>query len=159
MENTKKRRKSKDNPYTLKINQENYIVSFKDGRNIYHEVIVRQEVYDAFDKFELKDISQMHEYERHIEHSEIYEETLYKRSIDKPIGVEENIIQLDELYKLKIAIDMLAETQKRRIKKYFFDNKTLQQIADEEGCNKVSIKNSIDVGIKNLKENLKKLKI
>ena len=88
-----KRRKSKDNPYTLDFDEleEIYIVSFKDNKNVIHKVTVSDKVFSVFDKFELEDISQMHEYERHIEHSELYEETLNKRILDKPISLEEEV--------------------------------------------------------------------
>ena len=88
-----KRRKSKDNPYTLDFNEleEIYIVSFKDNKNVIHKVTVSDKVFNVFDRFELEDISQMHEYERHIEHSEVYEETLNKRILNKPISLEEEV--------------------------------------------------------------------
>lgn len=116
------RRKSKDNPYSLNYNEENhtYKVSFKDGINIFHEIEVSEKIYKAFDKFELDDISQMHKYERHIEHSEIYENTLNSRAVDKPVGLEqevENEIMDDEL---KDAINLLSEVQKKKIKNVLF---------------------------------------
>ena len=72
-----KRRKSKDNPYVLKYDEkkQSYIVLFKDSSNNFCEVEVSELVFEAFDEFELEDISQMHESERHIEHSELYENT------------------------------------------------------------------------------------
>ena len=52
-----KRRKHKDNPYTLSYNKitGSYIVEFKDNKNIIHNVEISDEVYQAFDKFELED--------------------------------------------------------------------------------------------------------
>ena len=76
------------------------------------------------DKFELEDISQMHKFERHIEHSELYEGTLNERAVDKPISLEdivENTIVNEEIRK---AIDSLSEIQKRRIKLYYFEGLT-----------------------------------
>ena len=73
-----KRLKSKDNPYTIGYDEINniYTIEFKDNKNEIHNIEISKEVYDAFDKFELEDISQMHKYSRHIEHSEIYENNI-----------------------------------------------------------------------------------
>ena len=157
MANMPKRRKSKDNPYSLNYNEENntYKVSFKDGINIFHEIEVSEKIYEAFDKFELEDISQMHKYERHIEHSEIYENTLNNRAVDKPVSLEqevENKIMVDEL---KNAINLLSEVQKRRLKMYYFEDMTLKQIADIEGCSPKNIFKSIEQAKENIKKNLK----
>ena len=157
MANMPKRRKSKDNPYSLNYNEENhtYKVSFKDGINIFHEIEVSEKIYEAFDKFELEDISQMHKYERHIEHSEIYENTLNSRAVDKPVSLEqevENKIMVDEL---KDAINLLSEVQKRRLKMYYFEDMTLKQIADIEGCSPKNVFKSIEQAKENIKKNLK----
>ena len=157
MANMPKRRKSKDNPYSLNYNEENhtYKVSFKDGINIFHEIEVSEKIYEAFDKFELEDISQMHKYERHIEHSEIYENTLNSRAVDKPVSLEqevENKMMVDEL---KDAINLLSEVQKRRLKMYYFEDMTLKQIADIEGCSPKNVFKSIEQAKENIKKNLK----
>lgn len=157
MANMPKRRKSKDNPYSLNYNEENhtYKVSFKDGINIFHEIEVSEKIYEAFDKFELEDISQMHKYERHIEHSEIYENTLNSKAVDKPTSLEqevENKIMVDEL---KDAINLLSEVQKRRLKMYYFEDMTLKQIADIEGCSPKNVFKSIEQAKENIKKNLK----
>ena len=157
MSNMPKRRKSKDNPYSLNYNEENntYKVSFKDGINIFHEIEVSEKIYEAFDKFELDDISQMHKYERHIEHSEIYENTLNNRAVDKPVSLEqevENKIMVDEL---KNAINLLKKKKKRRLKMYYFEDMTLKQIADIEGCSPKNVFKSIEQAKENIKKNLK----
>ena len=43
-----------------------YIVEFKDIKNIIHRVEVSEKVYEAFDKFELEDISQINKIRKHI---------------------------------------------------------------------------------------------
>ena len=152
-----KRRKDKDNPYTLNYdeNKDSYIVSFKDNKNNIHKVEVSDKVFSAFDKFELEDISQMHEYERHIEHNEVFEYTLNSRAVDKPVGIEEQVEKKFVAEELRLAINKLPEVQKRRLKKYFFENMTMVEIAKQEECSKVAVKHSIDDGIENLKKNLK----
>ena len=55
-----------------------YTVEFKDSRKITHIVEITEKVYEAFDLFELEDISQENKFRRHIEHSEIYEGFYFK---------------------------------------------------------------------------------
>ena len=86
-----KRRKYRDNPYTLEFKENKYYIRFKDITNNIQIVEVSEEVYKIFDKSELEDISQMHEYERHIEHSELTDITLNRRAKNKSITIEEEI--------------------------------------------------------------------
>lgn len=152
-----KRRKSKDNPYTLDFNEieEIYIVSFKDNKNVIHKVTVSDKVFDVFDKFELEDISQMHEYERHIEHSEVYEETLNRRILDKPISLEEEVEKNLLNEKLRQVISTLPELQKQRLIKYYFENKTFEEIAKEESCTKRAVKFSVDIALEKISKKIK----
>lgn len=155
-----KRRKHKDNPYTLEFVEEknSYRVSFKDVKGKFQRVEVNKEIYQAFDRFELDDLSELNEFDNHIEHSEVYENNLNERAMDKPIGVDE-IVEIKIMNEeLKNAVDSLADIQKRRIKMYFFEDMTLKEIAEKENCAIMSVKDSIDVGIRKLKEKLKKFK-
>lgn len=153
-----KRNKSKDNPYTLGFNEkkQTYTVEFVDSRKTIHNVEISEKIYQAFNEFELDDISQIHKYQRHIEHSEIYEESLNKRAVNKPMSVEEQVEVLILNEQLKNAISSLPEVQKRRIKKYFFDEMTLEQIARQEHCTKRAVKFSIDIALEKILQNLKK---
>ena len=103
-----KRRKYKDNPYTLKYVEEKniYIVSFKDVKGHLQEVEVSKEIYKVFDLFELQDIRELNEYDRHIEHSEIYENNLEVRAKDKPLSLEDEVIRKSTLDELKKAIEL-----------------------------------------------------
>lgn len=152
-----KRRKHKDNPYTLKyVNNNEYSISFKDGTGKLRMVIVNEEIYNSMNGFELDDKSELNEYSRHIEHSEIYEETLYNRVMDKPMELEDYIIKKATFEDLKSAIEKLSEIKKRRIKKYYFDDKNIYQIADEENTTHQAISKSLNESLKKLKEILKK---
>ena len=153
--NNSKRNKDKYNPYTIEIKEEKYYVSFKDGNNVLQEISITKEVYDAFDKFELEDISQIHKIRKHIEHNEVYEETLYQRSAIDSISVEAEVSSKIINEELRQAINSLDEIQKRRIIKYYFYDKTYQEIAREENCSKVAIKYSIDSAIKNISKKFK----
>ena len=151
-----KRRKSKDNPYEINIIDNNtYIIIFK-ANSREEKVKVNKDVYEAFNQFELEDIRQLHEYERHIEHSEQSDINLYNRAVEQNSSVEEivenNILQEN----IKKAMNTLTLIQKRRIYKYFFENKTLEIIAKEEKCSIMSVKESIDAAIRKLQKILKK---
>ena len=157
MEKHSKRNKSKDNPYTLSYNKitSSYVVEFKDNKNIIHNVEISDEVYQAFDKFELEDISQIHKYRKHLEHSEVYEESLYHRAVNQDKSVEDTIEEKIMNDILKSAIEKLTDTQKRRIKLYYFEDMTLNKIAELENCSIASVKESIDTAISKLQKNLK----
>ena len=153
MENRPKRRRYKDNPYNLEINNSKYIINFYDSKKVLQKIEVSEEVFSVFDKSELKDLSQMNEYDNHIEHAALFEEVLNKRAINKTKLTEEiaesNIIT-EELLN---AIKELQTTQKRRLILYYLYDYTLEEIAIKEHCSKVAIKYSLDIAIKNLKKN------
>ena len=157
MDERPKRRKHRDNPYVLlKVNEKGlYKVSFKDGIGATRVVDVTKEVYEAFDEFELQDIKELNEYDRHIEHSEIFENNLESRAKEKPSSLEDEIIKKSTFDELKKAIELLPEVQKRRIKKYYFEDKTEQQIAEEENATQQSVHIILERALENLKKYLK----
>lgn len=161
MVNRPKRRKDKDNPYNLDIKENNYVVSFKTVKNEYKEVKVSEEVFKAFDKFELEDISQLHKVDKHIDmrvidNTEYMDIILFNNAVNDEISIEEQIENKILQEELKKAILELSEVQKRRVIKYYFENKTLQKIAEEEGCSITSVKESLDSSINKLRKKLKK---
>ena len=153
-----KRRKYKDNPYTLNYIEEKniYIVSFKDGKGNMQKIEVSKEVYKAFDDFELQDLAELNEYDRHIEHSEIFENNLEIRAKDKPISLEDSIIRKSTYAELMKAIKQLPITQQKRIKLYYFDELSTKEIADIEKCTQHSVRVSLRRAIEELGKILKK---
>lgn len=154
-----KRRKSKNNPYLLSNIEEMeiYMVSFKDSKGKNQNIEISKELYDIFDRFELDDLSEMNEYDNHIEHSEVYDNNLNERAMYKPISVEEivenNIINEE----IKTAIDELSDVQKRRIKMYYFEGLTQQEIANKEGTSLRAVQYTLNSAINKLKKILKNL--
>ena len=134
MDRRPKRRKDKYNPYTLHKENERYYVSFIDSNNKFQKIEISQEVFESFNKFELEDVSQMNEYERHYEHSEIYENTLHRRNVSDVQSLEEYFDNAQDADNLHMAVNKLPEVQKRRLNKYYFEDKTFDKIALEEGC-------------------------
>ena len=155
MENNPKRRKSKDNPYTIYIIDNKYIVEFKDGRGVIQKVDVSKEVYESFDSFELIDKSQMTKIEKHIASYDLSEEYINKHKIDEEISMDDEIIMKANFQELREAIEQLPKIQRRRIKMHYFNEMTQQQIADFEAVDIRAIQYSLQIALKNLKKNKK----
>ena len=114
MAESPKRRKCKDNPYTLNYIEEKniYTITFKDVKGHLNKVEVSEEVYRVFDKFELQDIKELNEYDRHIEHSEIFENNLESRALNKQIPTDEIVENKINNEKLRDAIQELPKIQR-----------------------------------------------
>lgn len=143
MDRRPKRRKDKYNPYTLHKENERYYVSFIDSNNKFQKIEISQEVFESFNKFELEDVSQMNEYDRHLEHSEVYEHTLHKKKDSREWSLEEYFENVQITENLHMAISKLPEVQKRRLNKYYFEEKTFDKIALEEGCTYQCVQRSV----------------
>ena len=155
MNNRPKRRKFRDNPYELIINNNIYIIKFIDSNKHLQTIEVSPEIFKVFDDSELRDLSEMNEYDNHIEHSEICENTMYKRKVDEEETLEDQIIRKSSYEDLMKAINTLPEIQKRRIKKYYFEDKTLCEIAKEENTTHQAISKSLSNAVEKLKKYLK----
>lgn len=152
-----KRRKDKDNPYeifTIGVHTDHpkYFVSFRDGNGRKICKAIEKTLFDCLNSFELEDLSYLNKVDRHIEQSELSEQMLNSRSIDKPCSVEETALrdfQYDMLYR---AITELSDMQRKRILLYYFEDLTYEQIATIEGCSV----HSIFISIERAKEKIKK---
>ena len=153
-----KRRRDEENPYeiyTAGINTAHprYFLAFTDSSNVERCVEIDKPLFDAFDRFELEDISFMQKVDKHYEQTEQTEASLNKRAIKPQESVEEIVSQRMEVDKLHQAIARLPEKQRRRLVLYYFGEFTYEQIAEMEGCTKRAVKFSVDIALKNLKEN------
>ena len=157
MDKRPKRRKDKYNPYTLCSEKGRYYISFVDVNNNFQEISVSQKVFESFNKFELEDISQMNEYDRHLEHSEVDENTLYQKSVSSEQPLEEYFDKAQDAENLHMAISKLPEVQKRRLNKYYFEEKTFDKIALEEGCTYQCVQRSVYRAVEKIKNILKNL--
>lgn len=151
-----KRRKDKGNPYeifSVGINTAypHYYLSFADGSRVERCMEIDKALFDAFDEFELDDLSFMNEVDRHYEQSEQTEASLNRRAAQPQEPVEETVFQRVEVDKLHRAITKLPEKQRRRLVLYYFGEFTYEQIAEMEGCTISPVKRSIEKAIENLK--------
>lgn len=155
MDKRPKRRKDKYNPYTLHKENERYYVSFIDSNNKFQKIEISQEVFESFNKFELEDVSQMNEYDRHLEHSEVDENTLYQKSVSSEQPLEEYFDKAQDAENLHMAISKLPEVQKRRLNIYYFEEKTFDKIALEEGCTYQCVQRLVYRAVEKIKNILK----
>ncbi len=88
-----KRRKDKDNPYTLSKRQDKHYLSFRDGQGVLRELLINKELFELLNCFELDDLSFLNEVDRHYEHSELTEATLYDRAFVLPESVEDAVLR------------------------------------------------------------------
>ena len=80
-----KRRKYKDNPYKLENIEDKkiYRISFNDTLGKRCIVDVDFEIFKTLNQFELDDLKELNEFDRHIEHLEQTDELLYKKAFLK----------------------------------------------------------------------------
>lgn len=152
-----KRRKDKDNPYeiiTVGINTASprYYLSFTDGSQVKRCVEIDKALFDAFDCFELDDLSFMNEVDNHYERSEQTEASLHRKAAVPQKSVEETAFQHIEEEALHRAIAKLPNIQRRRLILHYFRGLTYQQIAKIEGCKHPAVMKSVKAAIANLQK-------
>ena len=147
------RRKFRDNPYKLESieTKEIYIINFMDIKGEIHSVQVDKKVFDVFDESERYENARIYEYATKRVKSEIKIE-----NVKDPFSLEDDLINRLTIKELKDLINELPDNQKRRIIKYYFEDKTYEEISKEENCSKVAVKYSIDNAIKNISKKFKK---
>ncbi|BDF69303.1 hypothetical protein CE91St41_02840 [Oscillospiraceae bacterium] len=152
-----KRRIDEDNPYTLYTTGTNtdhphYYLSFRDSGGIKQFEEIDKTLFDAFDSFELDDLSFMNEVDNHYERSDQTEASLNRRAVKPQEPVEDIVSKHMEEEALHRAIAKLPDIQRRRLILYYFGEFTYEQIAEMEGCSHPAIIKSIHAAINNLKK-------
>ena len=113
----------------------------------------KKELFEVLNRFELDDLSILNEWDRHYEHSELTEISLYNRAVSPPESVEEAVFRNLRYETLHRAIKQLPEVQRRRLILYYFMGLTYAQIAEKEGCTFQAVGKSISAAEKRLKKN------
>ena len=72
-----------------------------------------------------------------------------------PTSIEEKVEKKIIFDDIKEVINSLPKVQKRRLRKYYFDDMTLEEIANEENCTKVAVKYSIDIALEKISKKIK----
>jgi len=135
-----------------------YFVSFKDGQAILRETEVSRPVYLEFCRFVKRERNLRRSDERHIEQSELTDESLYCRAACPPKAVDEMVFDSMRDERLRQAIAELPEIQRRRFVLYHEFGLTYEQIADMEGCTKMPVKRSVDRAGEKIREAIKNFK-
>ena len=147
------------NPYTIRFEEtdgsKRYFVAFRDGQGIFRETEVSKAVYMEFCNFIKRERNLRRSDERHLEQSELTEETLCRRAIHKPKPIDEAVNDSIRIERLNRAIMELPEIQRRRFMLHFDLGLTYEQIGEMEGCTKMPIKRSIDRAIEKIRLALK----
>ena len=138
--------------YVLSIENNRCCISFTDGQGQTQKVEISESLYEAFDEFELEDISHLNKVSRYQEQSELTEVSLHSRAVEVPEPLEEQVYRKLLCEKLHKAIGKLPEVQRRRLMLYYFGGYTYQQIAEMEGCKHPAIMKSVAAAEKKLKK-------
>lgn len=162
------RNRDKDNPYNLMSDESNniYVVTItNDNGEI--RVSVTKELFDLLDELEKEEAKLIQQDKRHLlqvikyttpenneqlEQDEILEIFLYKKAKEKPISLEDKVMEKIENEKLDQAINSLSEMQRRRILLHFKHDLSFSQIGEIEGCSKIAVKYSIDKALEELRK-------
>lgn len=147
------------NPYTIRFEEtdgrKRYFVAFTDEQGNFRETEVTKAVYMEFCHFIKRERNLRRSDERHLEQSELTEETLCRRAVHKPKPVDEAVNDTIRMERLNRAIMELPEIQRRRFMLHFDLGLTYEQIGEMEGCTKMPIKRSIDRAIEKIRLELK----
>ncbi len=148
------------NGYSLEVikgkNKEKYFVSFTDGDGEFHRVEINLDIYSALFELNKTDRNLTRSDERNLEHSEITERNLNKRSFEKPKGIEEIILEKEMKTLFWEAIGELPDIQRKRLLLYYEYGFSLKEIAVMEKCSIRAIQYSIEIAKKKLEEKIKK---
>lgn len=133
-----------------------YYVSFTDGDGEFQRIEINLEIYSTLSDLNKDDRNLTRSDQRNLEHSELNEGSLNKRSFEKPKGVEEIILEKEMKKVFWKAIGELPEIQRKRLLLYYDYGFSLKEIAKIENCSIRSIQYSIEIAKKKLENNLKK---
>lgn len=150
------------NPYKLRVEiifgQKHYYASFQNSENQMVEIEISSTVADwLFQKFAREERNLRRSDERHLEHSEVTEQTLHERAINRPKSLEEIALERLKNEVLWKAINALPKIQRRRLILYYFEGFTYEQLAQIEGCSTRAIKYSVDCAKRNIKKFFEKI--
>lgn len=133
-----------------------YYIVFKnyEGKEIKSEI--PKDIFNTY--IESKKTYKRNENEeaRHWEHIILSENEMYKRAFKHSDSIETIVIKHEINNNLHIAISKLTNVQAKRIKQYYFEEKTEREIAKEEGLKHQSIHDSLEYGKEKIKKFLKK---
>ena len=111
-----------------------YFVSFEDVEDVRRETEVSRPVYLEFLRFIKVERNMRRWDERHIEQSDVTEETLHRRAVCISKSAEEVAFDCMRNEQLRLSFLRLTDVQRRRFVLYHEFGLTLGQISEIEGC-------------------------
>ena len=132
-----------------------FFISFKDVQGIWKETEVTQTVFAEFARFAKEERNLRRWNERHIEQSELTDETLNRRVANPSKALEETVIGSLRNKCLRLAIQKLPEIQRRRFLLHHERGFAYEQIAVKEGCSRQTVTRSVERAEKKIKEAIK----
>lgn len=132
------------------------VIVFKDGNGKSRIIRVNETLRNEYKRRKSEENSQNIKFSRYIEHSELTDISLNKRSINKEISLEEQVISNLESERIIKEIWKLPTPQNRRVYMYIVDEFSYTKIAKVENRSIPTVKESIDRGLEKLRKNLKK---
>lgn len=123
-------------------------------------VKVSEEIFKAFDSFELEDLSQMNKDDLHrdrrvINNTEESDNIIFNHLSYNEMPLEKIVENNLANEKIQNAINNLSDVQKRRIILYYFGNYTQKEIADMEQTSIRAVQYTLNNALKKLRELLK----
>jgi len=147
------------NPYTLRTQEVEgivrYFVAFKDGQGLLREIEVSRPIYLEFQRFAKQEHNQDRQDRRHMERSDLTDQSLYDRALHKPKSVEDTVLDNMRAERLAEVIAELPEIQRRRFVLYHEFGLTYDQIAKMEGCKRQPIIRSVSRAEEKIRESFK----
>ena len=134
----KKPIKGADNQYTLVCEGGKYFAIFRDGEGKRVEQELTEAIYLQMEEWRKEDVRHEREALRHLEYSELTDESIERRAAKKSESVEEYIEHQKFVQMIEQEFLRLDETQQRRVL-LRLDNQSLTKIAAEEGCSRPAI--------------------
>ena len=135
--------------------EDKYYISFIDSSNKECRMQINKEIFDAYINSKKAYVKIKNETSRHIEHSKLTEEEIYKRAVDYIESVEDNVITNIEKQQLKDAMKTLTPTQYKRIELHIINEITIRDIAKLQNVQKKQIQKSLKLSFKKIKNFLK----
>ena len=117
---------------------------------------VNNNIREEYRRRKSEENSQKIKYSRYIEHSVLTDSSLNKRSANKEISLEEEVVSKLQAERILKEIWNLPEPQNRRVYMYIVDEFSYTKIAKIENRSIPTVKESIDRGLENLRKKLKK---
>ena len=132
--------------------EDKYYISFIDSVKQTCRMEITKDVFDAYINSRKSYIKVGNEFSRHIEHLNLNENELYRKSFKKEDTVEEIVLKNIDNEKLENALENLTETQYRRIELHIINEVTIRDVAKLEKVQKRQIEKSLALGMKKIKK-------